>query len=192
MIPLGICSFTVLFIVLERLLSLRKNRLVPKKRFIAWKDWFHSGMNRKMLPDKKNGSILDTILNSISNYLPLPQERLEERLADLARKEKYKLERGLVLLDTIAGIAPLFGLLGTALGMVDVFSRLSAAGETKMSALSSGISEALFTTVTGLCVGIPALIAYNLFSRQIERILIMIEDQLNVLIDDYHHHIIKT
>ncbi len=192
MIPLGICSFIVLLVIVERLLSLRENRLVSKKQFSAWKHWFEFEMSRLELPRRKPGSILGSILYSIEDHLPLPRERLEERLADLARKEKHRLERGLVLLDTIAGIAPLFGLLGTALGMVEVFSRLSVVGDAKMGALSSGISEALFTTVTGLCIGIPALIAFNLFSRHIERILIIIEDQLNTLIDDYYHQIIRN
>ncbi|MBU2515479.1 MotA/TolQ/ExbB proton channel family protein [bacterium] len=192
MIPLGICSFIALLIIVERLLSLRMNRLVSKKQFNAWKRWFDFEMSRMELPRRKSGSILGAILFSIEGHLPLPKERLEERLADLARKEKHRLERGLVFLDTIAGIAPLFGLLGTALGMVEVFSRLSAIGEAKISALSSGISEALFTTVTGLCIGIPALIAFNLFSRHIERILLITEDQLNVLIDDYYQLIVKN
>ena len=94
-------------------------------------------------------------------------------------------------MDTIAGIAPLFGLLGTALGMVEVFSRLSITGEAKMSALSSGISQALFTTVAGLCIGIPSLIAFNLLSRHIERILIITEDQLNTLIDEHYTTIVS-
>ena len=92
-------------------------------------------------------------------------------------------------MDTIAGIAPLFGLLGTALGMVEVFSRLSGSGETKMEALSSGISEALYTTVTGLVIGIPALIAYNLLSRQIDNLLLIADEQVNDLLTEFKNSI---
>jgi len=191
MIPLGICSFIVLLITLERLLMLRSGRLLPEKYKKEWENWFENSM-QTTIPSRKNStSILGSILDSLAEYLPLPQTRFEERLADLARKEKHKMEKGLVYLDTIAGIAPLFGLLGTALGMVEVFSRLSVAGEAKMSALSAGISQALFTTVTGLCIGIPSLIAFNLFSRYIEKILILTEDQLNSIIDRYYTQIIK-
>ena len=94
------------------------------------------------------------------------------------------MEQGLVLLDTIAGVAPLLGLLGTALGMIRVFAQLSTTGAAKMEALSSGISEALFTTVTGLCIGIPALIAANLISRHIDNLMLNLEDQLNQLLDE--------
>ncbi len=183
MIPLLICSFIVMLVTLERLFSLRKNRILPGSNLQKWQNWISGGMDPQELPRRCSASIIDAVLHPLSGHLPLGENRLEERMGDLARKEKHRLERGLVFLDTIAGIAPLFGLLGTALGMVEVFSRLSAAGEAKMSALSSGISQALFTTVAGLCIGIPALIGYNLFSRQIERILISAEDQLNSLID---------
>ncbi|MGK0290833.1 MAG: biopolymer transport protein ExbB, partial [bacterium] len=122
---------------------------------------------------------------------PMPHERLEERIADLSRKQKHQLERGMVFLETIAGIAPLFGLLGTALGMVEVFSRLSAMGEAKISALSSGISQALFTTVAGLFIGIPALIAYNLLNRHIQNLLIEAENQINLLVDGFHDQMVQ-
>ncbi len=191
MIPLGICSFIVVLITLERILMLRSGRLLSQKAINEWAYWFDNNMSPGSLPRKNTSAVAGAILSSIAENLPLPRSRFEERMADLARKEKHKLERGLVFLDTIAGIAPLFGLLGTALGMVEVFSRLSAAGEAKISALSSGISQALFTTVAGLCIGIPSLIAFNLFSRHIEKILIQTEDQLNNLIDRYTSLFIK-
>lgn len=191
MLPLLACSFIVMLVTLERLFSLRKHRNASESNLKKWQQWIETGMDQEQLPVLKKASIVDAVLAPLSPYLPLSEARLEERMGDLARKEKHRLERGLVFLDTIAGIAPLFGLLGTALGMVEVFSRLSAAGEAKMSALSSGISQALFTTVAGLCIGIPALIAYNLFSRQVERILITAEDQLNRLIDHYTPQFIR-
>jgi biopolymer transport protein ExbB len=191
MYPLTICSFIVFLITLEKILTVRSSRLLPGKNIQAWNNWFQQTLPPSDMPRSHSASILGTLLQSLASYFPLPQARLEERLSDLMRKEKHKLERGLILLDTIAGIAPLFGLLGTVLGMVEVFSNLSVAGEAKMSALSSGIAQALFTTVAGLCIGIPSLIAFNLLSRQIEKILIHTEDQLNTLIDRHYHLIIK-
>ncbi len=190
MMPLGLCSFLVVLIIIERMIALRRGKLISDKQFAAWSRWMDLDFESKALPRFRSGSVLNRILQSISSYLPLPQDRLEERFSDLARREKHKLERGLVLLDTIAGIAPLFGLLGTALGMVEVFSRLSVTSESKMSALSSGISEALFTTVAGLCIGIPSLIAFNLFSRHIDKVLITTEDQLNQLIDKHYKKLV--
>ncbi len=191
MIPLAVCSFIVLLVIIERLLVLRSSRLVSQKTMSVWDTWFANGLDEGERPKSTSSSVPASILNSLVDYFPLTRSRLEERITDLGRMEKHRLERGLVFLDTIAGIAPLFGLLGTALGMVEVFSRLSIAGEAKMSALSSGISQALFTTVTGLCIGIPALIAFNLFSRHIEKILIQTEDQINRFVDRHAATIIK-
>lgn len=191
MIPLAVCSFIVLLVIIERLLVLRSSRLVSQKTMSVWDTWFSNGLDEGERPKSTSSSVPASILNSLVDYFPLTRSRLEERITDLGRMEKHRLERGLVFLDTIAGIAPLFGLLGTALGMVEVFSRLSIAGEAKMSALSSGISQALFTTVTGLCIGIPALIAFNLFSRHIEKILIQTEDQINRFVDRHAATIIK-
>ncbi len=191
MIPLAACSFIVLLVIIERLLVLRSGRLTSLKAMAAWDTWFANNLDEDKKPKPVLSSVPVSILSSLVDYFPLSRSRLEERITDLGRMEKHRLERGLVFLDTIAGIAPLFGLLGTALGMVEVFSRLSVAGEAKMSALSSGISQALFTTVTGLCIGIPALIAFNLFSRHIEKILIQTEDQINRFIDRHAPKIIK-
>lgn len=190
MYPLTLCSLIVVFVTLERLFALRQTPLVSEQQFLEWANWFKGDKTEPSPQPNSSPSILNAILSSLVGVLPLSHARLDERIGDLARREKHRLERGLVYLDTIAGIAPLFGLLGTAIGMVEVFARLSAAGDAKMSALSSGISQALFTTVAGLCIGIPALIAYNLFSRRIERILILAENQLNTLIDEHYSQIV--
>ncbi len=191
MIPLVICSFLVVLITFERLFILRKSRLVPKRGLSDWQNWFKvwSGLKAHPLPESQ--TIIGYVMSKTVGLLPLSQNRLEERLGDLARIKKHRLERGLVILDTIAGIAPLFGLLGTALGMVEVFSRLSLMDEAKMNALSSGISQALFTTVAGLMIGIPSLIAFNLFTRRVESLMIAAEDQINSLMDDYYNVMVR-
>jgi biopolymer transport protein ExbB len=191
MIPLGVCSFLVLLITLERIFILQKKRLVSEQSVQKWKTWFAEGGERGRFPTNVGPSLVSLIMAKIIQLLPLSKSRLEERLGDLARIEKHRLERGLVILDTIAGIAPLFGLLGTALGMVEVFSRLSLVDEAKMSALSSGISQALFTTVAGLMIGIPSLIAFNLFTRRIDSLMITVEEQINLLVDTFFDKIIE-
>ncbi len=191
MFPLAVCSFLVLMITLERIFILRKRRLVSADDFNYWRERFKNG-NEAKPTDGNNDSILSNILTPLADCFSSQNNRLEERIGDLARKEKHKLERGMVLLDTISGIAPLFGLLGTALGMVDVFSKLSVLGEAKMEALSSGIAEALFTTVTGLFIGIPALVAYNLLSRRIDGILITVEEYLNRIVDEFGNRAIDA
>jgi len=192
MIPLLICSFLVLLITLERVFVLRRQRLVADEHFQEWQRWFtETAAGPSSTPDN-NSAVITRILSPLIGLLPLPRSRFEERLTDLARLQRHRLERGLVWLETIAGVAPLFGLLGTVLGMVEVFSRLSVVGEAKMSALSSGISQALFSTVAGLFIGIPALVAYNLFSRHIDNLMFAVEEQINGLIDRFHSQMIQS
>jgi biopolymer transport protein ExbB len=78
-------------------------------------------------------------------------------------------------LETIAGVAPLLGLFGTVIGMIKVFNVISQQGLGQANVLSRGISEALITTVTGLAIGIPALIAYNYFTSKAEGLVLDIE-----------------
>ncbi len=191
MVPLLICSFLVVLFTLERLFVLRRNRQVSDRSIQEWTTWFStgSGSNNHAVPT--GTSIVSRVLTKTVQLLPLSQSRLEERLGDLARIEKHRLERGLIILDTIAGIAPLFGLLGTALGMVEVFSRLSLMDEAKMNALSSGISQALFTTVAGLMIGIPSLIAFNTFTRRVDSLMLVAEEQINALVDTFFTEMVE-
>ncbi|MDT8446543.1 MAG: MotA/TolQ/ExbB proton channel family protein [bacterium] len=188
MYPLLLCSVLVLTLTIERVLVLRRQSLLPKSALERWRSWLGQGVPVPLPPSSP--ALLDQLLLPILPYFPIPLSRLEERFSDLSRKAKNRLERGVVYLDTIAGVAPLLGLLGTALGMVEVFAKLSLGGQTKIEALSGGISQALLTTVAGLVVGIPALIAANLFTRQIENLLLSAEDQVNGLLDQYFDQMI--
>jgi len=87
---------------------------------------------------------------------------------DAGRRETIRLSRYLPALGTIAGVAPLMGLLGTVTGMIEVFDTISRAGAGQAAELSSGISQALITTATGLLVAIPSLIAHNIFSGKVD------------------------
>ena len=95
------------------------------------------------------------------------------------------LERGLVMLETIAAAAPLLGLMGTVIGMIKVFNVISQQGIGQASVLSGGISEALITTVTGLAIGIPALVAFNYFTNKAESLVMAIEKHSATLLRSF-------
>jgi biopolymer transport protein ExbB len=192
MIPLAGCSFVVLLVTLERGFVLRRRRLIDNRVFERWRAWLAATGDETRPPPAPGPAVISRILYPLTDVFPLPRARFEERVADLARAQRHQMARGMVLLETIAGIAPLFGLLGTALGMVEVFSQLSVVEDAKMSALSAGISQALFTTVAGLFIGIPALVAHNLFSRHIDNLMLAAEVQLNSLIDRYYSRLIRA
>ncbi len=100
-----------------------------------------------------------------------------ETMRAVGRTQVGQLERGLSVLEIVAGISPLVGLLGTVLGMVTVFNAVTAQGLGNPRVLSDGISEALITTVGGLCVAIPAFAAHTLLARRVEAYAIEMQDR---------------
>jgi biopolymer transport protein ExbB len=93
------------------------------------------------------------------------------------------LERGLIILATVANIAPLLGFLGTVSGMIAAFEAIAQAEQVSAKLVASGISEALITTMTGLVIAIPVQIAHNLFVQRIDRFVVEMEDSAAELVD---------
>jgi biopolymer transport protein ExbB len=114
-----------------------------------------------------------------------PKEDIEKTIENAALYEIGRLERGLVVLATIANVAPLLGFLGTVTGMIRSFDALAAAGMTNPSLVASGIKEALYTTAGGLFVAIPVQIAYNFFMSRINRFVRDIETAANMLMETF-------
>jgi biopolymer transport protein ExbB len=104
-----------------------------------------------------------------------PREVMMDRLEDAGRHVAHDLDRFLNTLGTIAGVAPLLGLLGTVTGIIKAFNAIQAGGVGDPQALSGGISEALVTTAAGLCVAIPAYIAYRYLRGRVDAIVVQIE-----------------
>ncbi len=127
-----------------------------------------------------NNSQISNILRTITNNKDLKKEENSLILRTQLKEESMKLHKGLTFLEITATISPLLGLLGTVLGMVEVFNVIAKVGVGDPLILSSGISKALNTTVFGLIVAIPALTAFSLFERKIENI-IQIMEKLSVI-----------
>ena len=130
---------------------------------------------------EKEGSFANVMLAGLQNR-DLPREELKEAMTDQGRQEVRMLERGLVVLETVAAVAPLLGLLGTVLGMIDVFNKLAISETVQTTQLSDGISKALITTVVGLIIGIPSLVGYNYLVDKAEELVLEIEKFASVLI----------
>jgi biopolymer transport protein ExbB len=183
MIPLLISSIVALIFIIERAIALRKKKiLIPEivsviTNFSTLKDLDLA----RNICQRYQGPLSNIIKIGLDNSF-LKREEMREILEDQGRQEIRHLERGLVILETIAAIAPLMGLLGTVLGMIRVFDVIKEEGIGQTAALSGGISEALLTTVTGLFIGIPVLIAYNYFSSKAEGIVLDIERYTNQLV----------
>lgn len=177
MIPLGICSLLGVAIILERLVALRRHRSIPAIIVESLSNFQNEEtLEATSKTCKKNESPLARIVNILLRSRHLAHDQMIELLHSNGRKEVERLERGLLVLEVIAGIAPLIGLLGTVLGMVGVFDAIAAYGLGDAQVLSDGISKALVTTVAGLIVAIPALAFHSYFSKQVESIAIEIQE----------------
>jgi biopolymer transport protein ExbB len=184
MIPLFLCSITGLAVIIEKLISLRRSKVIVPEVVSVLENV--RGANDLGLAvsicEKHNGPFANIIRLSLENH-GLQREEIKEILLDQGRQEIHQLEKGLGMLETIAGIAPLLGLLGTVLGILKVFKVISVMGVGQATALAGGISEALITTIAGLFIGIPALVAYNYFTSRAEALVLEIEKYSNRLLN---------
>jgi biopolymer transport protein ExbB len=187
MYPLLLASVLALSIIIERFFSLRKRKvIIPEiisvvEQFSSFKDMELA----KNICAKYQGPLSNLIQTGLENT-DLERAEIKELIEDQGRQEVRHLEKGLTVLETIAVIAPLMGLLGTVLGMIKVFGVIKEQGIGQAAALSGGISEALITTVTGLFVGIPVLIFFNYFSRRADNFVLDIEKYSIILIQKIH------
>jgi biopolymer transport protein ExbB len=179
MIPLGMLSLVALAVVLERLWILRRNnylkdstvssvsRLLVNREYKAALDYCR----------RHPGPLTHLVMTLVDNR-KAPYDELREMLEDSGRHELLGLQRGLAALATIAGGAPLLGLLGTVLGMIKIFSVVAGAGSGITDQLASGIAQALITTATGLIIAIPTLFTHSFLESRAVGILADIEHQM--------------
>lgn len=182
--PILLCSIIALAIVLERAWSLQQRRVIPTD--LARRTWraVDTGqVNDKYIAALEVASPMGRLLAVALRNQHRPRDVLRERLEDAGRHVVLDLERFLGTLGTIAGISPLLGLLGTVTGIMRSFSAIATGGMGDPRLLSAGISEALVTTAAGLCVAIPALIAFRLLRGRVERLVAVMEKDAAAFID---------
>ncbi len=187
MIPLLLSSIIALAVVIEKLLTLKRKKIIIPE-IVSIIENLKSLADIKLaisICEKNKGPFSNITLIGLKN-VQLSKEDMREMFQDQGRQEVRSLQRGLGILETIAAIAPLLGLLGTVLGMIKVFDVISIQGVGQTSALSAGISEALITTVVGLSIGIPTLVFYNYFSDKAENLILDIEKYSNDLEKKIH------
>ncbi|MCD6115536.1 MotA/TolQ/ExbB proton channel family protein [bacterium] len=184
MIPLVITSVIGLAVFIERSFYLQRKRIL-KPEIVEAIETFKKPEDIEKVVSVMNSQD-DPFLNILKVALDHRydnREEVKEAIEDTGKQEARVLERGLVTMETIAGISPLMGLLGTVLGMIKVFNVVSQQGLGQTQALSGGISEALVTTVAGLTIAIPALIAYNYFDHKVDDLVLEIEKYSSRVVD---------
>lgn len=173
---LALCSLIATVVTIERLLALRRGRVMPR-HIVDVVESIQPGKDLSVAIEmcRRNPGVLADIMRAGLENAERPWEEMRDAVLDAGRQETPALERNLYWLQTVAQAAPLLGLLGTVFGMIKMFSATSLAGLGDAQTLSEGISEAMFTTAEGLCIGIPALFAYNYLAARSERYILEIE-----------------
>lgn len=167
-------SVTSLTVILLRGMALRERVVIPPVIAEAV-DELEPGddLDRLQAAIHSNPSALSRILSTLIAHLHWPRAENLEAIQTRARNEVARMERGLVILEIATGVAPLFGLLGTLSGLVGIFATMGGSGDPVV--IARGISEALNTTIVGLAVAAPSLIAHNYFQRKVEVMAIEME-----------------
>ena len=188
--PILLCSVVAFTIVIERLMKLRSEQINTKDFMeqIAKSLKRNKIMEAMDLCDKTGGPIAKILKAGILKH-DRSRNEVREAVEDAAIHEVPRLEKNLPVLATVAHIAPLLGLLGTVTGMVNAFqvieSKATALNPVNPGDLAGGIWEALLTTVFGLCVAIPAYVAYNYLVSRVDGFVLDMErsatDLINIL-----------
>jgi biopolymer transport protein ExbB len=182
--PIILCSVGAAAIILERLWTLQEQRVLPRDLIRRVRQLVEADqINDKVIAALEQNSPLGRVLAAGLANRHRGREIMMERLEDAGRHVVHDLERFLNTLGTIASISPLLGLLGTVMGIIKSFNALQAgaAGDPRM--LSGGIGEALIATAAGLCVAIPALIAYRYLRGRVESFVVEMEKDAIKLAD---------
>lgn len=180
--PLVACSVLALAIIIERLISLRSKKVVPPRLLDEV-----IGVTRKGIPGhevinqlEKNsamGQVLSSGLRALNDDPQLSEEDLRSSMESVGREVAHRLEHYLAALGTIASAAPLMGLFGTVVGMIDIFGSQAPGSSTggNPAQLAHGISVALYNTAFGLIVAIPSLIFWRYFRSRVDEYLMTLE-----------------
>lgn len=171
MVPLFLCSVVAVAVTFERLFYFFSSRTDAEELLDNVKLALEQGnpLEAMQIVKKRRGPVAAVLAAGIAHY-NRPFDEIEEHMETAAQQEVFKLERRLPILESIVGIAPLLGLLGTVLGIIDSFNVLAAMqGISQPAALSSGVAEALITTAAGLMIAIPTMAVYYFLSSLVDK-----------------------
>ena len=184
MIPLGLCSVVALTVFLERLYALRRSRiLLPEvagavATLHAADDF---AVARAIL--ERNPGPFATVVGAGLDHADHDWQVVRDVLQETGRQESVRISRHLNILEVVAAVAPLLGLLGTVTGMIRLFEDVKAVGLGDATMLSGGISEAMITTAAGLMIGIPALVGYYWLQGRADAIIFDLERYATQVLD---------
>jgi biopolymer transport protein ExbB len=182
-----IASIVALAIIGERLWALRPALVAPRNLLGGLiEEYRKSGVTNEMLARLATGSALARVFAAGLYNVKSTREVMKEAIEEAGRAVVVDLERFLTSLGTIATIAPLLGLFGTVIGMIEIFGSQNPTGGSNPEALAHGISVALYNTALGLVVAVPSMIFYRHFRAKVDHLIVEMEQQAIKLVEVVH------
>jgi biopolymer transport protein ExbB len=177
MIPLLICSVLALAVIIERAINLRRDKILRPEiiktiETIRGPEDIPYAISKCEVIPGPFSNLLRRIL--VNNHLTREEKFIDIQAA--GRQETKALEKRLLVLEIITAVAPLLGLLGTVLGLENIFGVISELGLGQAKAFSGGLAEAIRTTVFGLFIAIPSLVAYSYFDKKVDTFVLEMEE----------------
>ncbi|MGE5524758.1 MAG: MotA/TolQ/ExbB proton channel family protein [Rhodospirillaceae bacterium] len=184
--PLILCSVIALAIIVERTWSLRYNIVMPRNLLPqVVQEYRQNGVTPQMLTRLTEHSPLGAILAAGLKNVRSTPAIMKEAIEESGRATAIELDRFLTSLGTISAIAPLLGLFGTVVGMIEIFGSQTPQGGNPL-VLAHGISIALYNTAFGLVVAVPSMIFYRYFRAKVDALLVDMEMQAIKLVEIIH------
>jgi biopolymer transport protein ExbB len=184
--PLLLASIIAVALIIERSVSLRRNRIVPPTLLnevvtVYQRQGVTPDVLDKLAQDSPLGQVLSAGLRNVNS----PREVMKEAIEEAGGSAAHDLERFLTTLGTIASASPLLGLFGTVIGMIEIFGSQGPTG-TNPQQLAQGISIALYNTAFGIGIAVPSLIFYRHFRSKVDGFVVDMERAAARLVDIVH------
>jgi biopolymer transport protein ExbB len=185
---IGAASLVALAVFLARMWELRRSRVVPRRLVIQVRDLvLREEVAEALTLCRMDDSPLARVFLAGLRHRGKPRDVVKEFLLEVGRHQGILLQRGLRVLETVAVVSPLLGLLGTVWGMIDVFQAIEVHGVGDAGALAGGIGTALYTTLAGLLVAIPVRIGHSAVTSRVDQLTLEMEEQALDLLDLLGH-----
>jgi len=187
MIPIGILSIVTVYIFIERFIVLARAGRNPENLMNNVRDQIHSGNIQSALMLTKSNNTPDArMLEKGISRIGQPLEEIEKSMEGVGKKELGRIEKNVAVLSVIAGVAPMFGFVGTILGVIKIFYNIALADNISIGLIAGGLYEKMITSAAGLIVGILAFVLYHWLNFSVDRIARRMEVTALDFIDMLH------
>jgi biopolymer transport protein ExbB len=170
MIPLAILFVMAVFFFIERMLAIRKaSRVEPNFMNIIRDHITNGNVSAARSITKNTDHPVARIIDKGIQRIGKPIDAIEKSMENVGRLEMYNMERNINILSMIAGMAPMFGFLGTIIGMIQMFYEINTSGRFELNTIAGGIYVKMITSATGLIIGLMAYLFFNYLNTQVDK-----------------------